>query len=318
MIKRAVTIAYLSAAIIHALACACSAAPSILLPQVADVTTKSISMVWLTDTNGSPSVEVFYDKEAKLPVTGIEINVLSVTSSTVRLAALESGTIKVVVNGLAPSTKYYARAVMRDDANSSSVSYSVPIELTTATKVLTVHQYGSIINGLTNGLPVFHVYVRPSEATKAGIGSLLIAKVDGAMYPITAYIGDGITAPGAILDLNNLYGLSGETLDLLGDDHIELVVMRNGSIDYIKHFRLVPADSGMAAPQKLLRGFFADIDIDRDVDMDDFDIFRGHFRAHADDDIFNPDYDFIEDSDLVIDARDFSRFSRQYGRTNVE
>jgi len=37
-----------------------------------------------------------------------------------------------------------------------------------------------------------------------------------------------------------------------------------------------------------------------------------------DDASYNPDFNFIEDPESKVDVRDFSRFSQEYGRQNVQ
>jgi hypothetical protein len=66
-----------------------------------------------------------------------------------------------------------------------------------------------------------------------------------------------------------------------------------------------------------LKGFFADVNLDGRVDDLDFAEFRKHYRTSPDDTNYNPDFNFVEDAEGKVDVREFSKFSKEYGRTDV-
>ncbi len=67
-----------------------------------------------------------------------------------------------------------------------------------------------------------------------------------------------------------------------------------------------------------VKGFFADINLDDKVDEEDFAEFKKQYRTLPDDATYNPDFNFAEDTEGKVDVREFSKFSREYGRTDVE
>jgi hypothetical protein len=65
------------------------------------------------------------------------------------------------------------------------------------------------------------------------------------------------------------------------------------------------------------KGFFADFNLDGKVDDADFTEFRNRYRTHADDMFYNPDFDVLDDGEGSVDVKDFAKFSKEYGRTDV-
>ena len=86
----------------------------------------------------------------------------------------------------------------------------------------------------------------------------------------------------------------------------------------LTHYRRTPHNSGVCSVVGLQKGFFADINLDRTVDDQDFLLFKAQYRTMPDDPGYNPDFNFIEDPEGKVDVRDFSRFSQEYGRQNVQ
>lgn len=297
-----------------------AAVPDIYEPRISDVTTSSFSMVWMSDSPGNPSVVVYQDEAMTVPVKeGIAIYPMSTQDDRVSQSAANKGLFKVKVTGLRANTRYYAKAVMVDAANPLSRGYSPPMAVNMAVKVVPYNKDNLVSEAFSNDLSLFKVYIRPSEnGIQPGLGDIVIINASGASYPVTAYVGDGTYPPNAIVDMNNLFDTDGKTLDLKGGEKLMVSVYRNGVLSVLKHYRLAPVDNNLSVPVELLKGFFADINLDGNVNNDDFGIFKDHYRTLPDDDKYNPDFNFIADPDGVIDAREFSGFSRQYGRTNVK
>lgn len=293
------------------------AVPELISPKVTDVTTTSFCMVWITDTDGKPSIEVYEDPEMAVSVNGLRTEIMPASGNDVIAAAKSKGIVKVRLIGLVPSRVYYARAVMSDKAAPDIKGYSPLLPINTAGEVLPYKQSEMGILSVSNGYPLFKVYVRPSETDNlGGLGDLVLVESAGSPYPVTALVGDGISPPYAFIDLNNVFGTAGTSLDLAGGERIQVTVYRKGLLSSLVHYRIMPEDS--AGPLELQRWFFADIDIDGNVIDSDFEIFREHFRTLPDDRLYNPDYNFVQDADQSIDAREFSKFSREYGRTDVK
>ena len=178
---------------------------------------------------------------------------------------------------------------------------------------------GTDVVGFSNDMTGFAVYVRPDGADPLdGLGDLMILDVEGAQYPLTAFVGEGLSAPVAVVDLNNLYGSDGRSLDVLGNERVEIAVYRSGLLTTLTHYRRTASDGELVEVTEPVAGFFADINIDGNVDDTDFSLFRQQYLSLPEDETYNPDYDFVTDETGVVDVREFSRFSREYGRTGVE
>lgn len=295
------------------------AVPETNAVRVTDVTASSFSLVWMTDSAAEPTVEVFSDRSLQQRVTeGLVVTPMPGESAAVQ-AARTKGIMKARVSGALPSTTYYARAVTKDPANPDSVSYSTLQEVTTASTVLLYRTVNSAAQALANDLVAVPVYVRPADqADQPRLGDLIMLEGQGTPYPISAFVGDGAVSPEGILDLNNLFGIDGSSLAVAGGETITLRVYRAGGLSTLTHYRRTPQNSGACSVVGLQKGFFADINLDRTVDDQDFLLFKAQYRTMPDDASYNPDFNFIEDPESKVDVRDFSRFSQEYGRQNVQ
>jgi hypothetical protein len=161
--------------------------------------------------------------------------------------------------------------------------------------------------------------VRPADqGLLPRLGDLLILETPGAVQPITAFVGAGTVAPEGLIDLNNLYTTGNVSLFIQGKEKAFLQVYRGHELSTLTHARLVPVSSQSVAVQTPLKGFFADFNLDGKVDETDFTAFRKQYRTAPNDSGYNPDYKFVPSSTGPIDALDFNKFSREYGRTNVQ
>lgn len=302
------------------------AVPETVSVRVTDVTTTSFALVWLTDVAADPAVQVFRDAAGANPITEtLAIVAMPDTSSPVVAAARQKGIMKVRVSGLDAATSYYVRTVTADPANPASVGYSSLQEVTTATAILPYRQAeDGNLSPLANDLLAFRVYIRPADpADFPGLGDLLLLEADGGQYPLSTFAGEGIVAPEGILDLNNLFGVEGESLDLLGGEKATLRIYRGNTLSTLLHYRRFPVDDGQTTVTAPVQGFFADINLDGKVDGEDFELFKTQYRLGADDPAFNPDSNFfpVETGKTVagdkVDVQDFARFAPEYGRTNV-
>ena len=285
--------------------------------RITDVTTSSFSVVWMTDVAAEPMVEVYSDSAMTEEITDRVVITPMPAVPEVAEAAKSKGIMKVRVSGLRSSTKYYVRTVTRDPASPESVAYSALYEVVTASEVRPYHYINGAAQVFSNDLVSFRVYLRPSD-TDYGIGDLIILESTGSLYPVSAFVGDGIDTPEGLLDLNNLFDDNGLSLDLGGGERLIITVYRGRALSNLMHYRKMPQDEGMIYVVEPLNGFFADINLDGRVDDQDFEEFRRHYRSMPDDLDYNPDFNFVEDPEDKVDAREFSRFSIEYGRTDVE
>ncbi len=296
------------------------AVPETVSVRIADVTTSSFSVVWMTDVPADPEVEVYSDSAMTTGITDkCVITSMPSGSQKVSGAAKARGIMKVRVSGLRPSTKYYVRAVTKDPSNPQSIGYSAIYEVQTASKVLPYKYADNKAVGFSNDMSSFKVYIRPSDNDpEPGLGDLIVLEGEGALYPLSAFAGEWINSPEGVLDLNNLFGTDNVSLDILGGEKIILRIYRGGGISTLTHYRKTPQDSNMVQAYEPVKGFFADINLDGKIDDGDFGEFKKQYRTLPDDVAYNPDFDFMEDAEGKVDAREFSKFSREYGRTDVK
>ncbi len=296
------------------------AVPETRAVMVTDVTVSSFSLVWMTDTAADPSLEVYSDSSMSQRITeGLVITPMPAGSSKVAQAAREKGIMKARVSGLQAATKYYVRTVTKSQASPDSVSYSTIYEVTTASKIALYRSVNGAAWGVANDLVAFTVYIRPSDSSpEPGLGDLIILESEQSPYPVSVFVGDGLVTPGGVLDLNNLFGPDGMSSIVSGNEKIIVKIYRAGGLSTLKHYRRISQNSGMVNVVDPLKGFFADLNLDLNVDDADFGEFKSQYRTMPDDANYNPDFNFVEDDEGKVDVRDFSKFSREYGRTDVE
>ena len=297
------------------------AVPETVSVRVTDVTTSSFAVVWMTDVAATPAVEVYSDVAMQNRLTDtVTCTAMPDASQEVAAAARSKGIMKVRVAGLFPNTSYYVRTVTADPATPASIGYSGLRQVTTAAAVIPYRQGGDgTLHGSGNDLATFKVYVRPHDpAAVPGQGDLILLETDDARNPVSAFVGVGVSAPEGVLDLNNFFGTDLTSLALQGGEKTILTVFRGGTLSTLLHYRTLPANSNVASVVEPVKGFFADSNLDGKIDDQDFQAFRKQFRTAADDAAFNPDFDFIEGPSGNVDAQDFARFAREYGRVDVQ
>jgi hypothetical protein len=104
----------------------------------------------------------------------------------------------------------------------------------------------------------------------------------------------------------------------MGAEKALLSIYRGGTLSTLVHYRKLADTSGTVAVNEPVRGFFADINLDGQVDDQDFAEFRKQYRTGPDDAIYNPDYYFFTGIPGRVDALSFVKFAREYGRTGVQ
>ena len=127
--------------ILYAVSCILSshalAVPETAGVKITDVTPASFSIVWMTDVEADPAVEVYRDSSmTERVIEGITITPMPGISQEVKDAAKRKGIMKVRVSGLTPVTIYFVRAVTQDPQNPGDVGYSTLYELTTASRII--------------------------------------------------------------------------------------------------------------------------------------------------------------------------------------
>lgn len=294
-----------------------SAVPEIAGLKITDLTATSFSIVWMTNVEGEPGVEVYSDPQMMNSLTSrVMITTMPGAGSATRSAALGKGNMKVMVSGLASNTTYYVRAAMADPQAQSGIGYSSLEEVTTASKAVPYKDANGVAVSLSNDLVTFRSYM-PEANPDNGSGDLMLLEIPGVEYPLSAFVGEGVRAPEALFDLNNLYGADGFSADVPGGDRIVIRIYKGGLVSAVLHYRRLAQNSGFAAASEPLKGYFADVNVDGKVDDGDFELFKVQYGTVSSDSGFNPDFDFVEDAAGAIDVKDFSRFSVEYGKQGL-
>jgi len=302
------------------------AVPETVSVRVTDVTPVSFAVVWMTDVPASPTLQVCRDSAMTDCLSGSEnLKPMPDADPAIATDAKQKGIMKVRAQGLKAQSRYYVRTVTVDPANPANIGYSGVLEVTTASNVVAhknQDEGGTV--ALANDQLAMRIYVAPGEANSAvTVGDLLVLETPNSGHPVSAFAGQGIAVPEGLLDLNNLFGLTGESLDLVGGETALLRIYRGGTLSALLHYRRFPTDTSLGGVGEPVRGFFADINLDGMVDAEDFELFKAQYRLQADDAAFNPDYNFLSvgEGQTVtsdrIDAQDFARFAPEYGRTDL-
>lgn len=225
---------------------------------VTDVTTVSFSVIWAASEASTATLEVFEDAAGTIPVTGATIIPHPVNNgdAAIRLAAEDNGVMKVMVTGLSYDTTYYFQTLTTSKSTVQTAVYPATGLLDVTTEVQTVRTYES--NGdilpFSNDIIIEPCYLE--DGVTPATGTLLMATVAGANYPLTAFVGDGVPSPNALIDLNNAFSRTsfgnfdlqqGENLTLLnfgglsGNSVVNKQTPLDNSLAEIK-----PADAGMS------------------------------------------------------------------------
>ena len=297
------------------------AVPETVSVRVTDVTTSSCAMVWMTDVAATPNVEVYGDSAMASRLTDtVTIIPMPDAPQDVTAAARGKGIMKVRVAGLLPNTTYYVRTVTADPADPTSIGYSSLQQVTTVATVVPYRQAtDGTLQAFANDLISMKIYIRPSDTDAIpGKGDLVLLDTPASPYPVSAFVGAGIAAPEGVIDLNNLFGTDMTSLAVLGGEKVQLSVYRGGTLSTLVHYRKLPVSSSTVSVSEPVKGFFADINLDGNVDDQDLAMFKNQYRSGPDDSTYNPDYKFVVGTDVKINAQDFASFARQYGRTSVQ
>lgn len=281
--------------------------PEVSEVMVTDITTRSFSVIWKTSEPGTPSLTVFDGSDCLTPTSGIVVTPSPVISgdSAIADAAENNGIMKVTVNGLSPDTEYCYQTVTTSKSSSDiTITPATPEKV--LTKLLTVRTYfddlTQNIKPFANDLILFPVFETDQQTYSEG--SLLVAEGPGGTK-LSAFIGDGIASPYALIDLNNLFSADTKVnLDLLGCETLILREFKGDSAcagsATIVRFRKVPFDNELTAIREPMKCFFADNDCSGKVDI--LDVQRGLniFNTTTGDCIYNSDLDIVVDGVVNI------------------
>jgi len=197
---------------------------------VTDVTPAQFCVIWGTREPSSALVDVFLDAEATVPVANAGVR----QESPAHPPAESIGVMKVRVVGLRPDTEYFFRTrTMLKMSNEIYVSPTYRVRTEKASVIV------------RNDVLLQKVSIGESDPAP---GTVVIASVDGASYPVSGWVGDGVPGQYAALDTNNFYSSRTHTnLELQGGEVITLKVF-GGSLGAEEIQSTIPDESGGMQP----------------------------------------------------------------------
>ena len=199
---------------------------------VTDVTTVSFSVIWSSSEASTADLDVFQDADGTSPVPDTVVLPHPVNdpamASTISEAAENNGVMKVMVTGLQPDTTYYFQTITTSKSTTDTTysPSSAPLTaVTTESETVRTYQNGDDVLPFSNDIIIEPCYL--DDGSTPADGSLLIATVAGGNNPITAFVGDGVDSPYALIDLNNVFSREMfENLDLEQGENLTLVNFR--------------------------------------------------------------------------------------------
>jgi hypothetical protein len=223
--------------------------PDVTHVMITDVTTVSISVVWAASEASTADLEIYEDEAGTIPVAGAVTTPHPVESGdmSIKTAAEDIGVMKVRVTGLQADTTYFLKTITTSKSSDESTDYPAAAPFMSATtEVKTVRSYNSGGNEMpfSNDIIIEPCYLE--DRTTHATGSLVLAAFEAGDYPITAFVGDGVEAPFALIDLNNAYSRdTNETVDCSHGDNLTLLNFR-GIEGYSIVTHDVPLDENMS------------------------------------------------------------------------
>ena len=215
---------------------------------VSDVTTNSFSVIWSTSEACNASLEVYEDIEGLYPITDMEIipHPTYTNDNSIKEQAENNGVMKVTITGLQPDSTYYFRTISTSKISSESTVFPESTHLLSVTTAHKVERQYNAEEGLKhfgNDIIIEPCYL--ADGTTVAEGTLLVASITGADYPLTAFVGDGVELPYAFIDLNNAFSnTTKNSLDLIKGEHLALFNFRGLQGNSVITFK-IPEDHGL-------------------------------------------------------------------------
>lgn len=234
--KKNVFVVWLALVFLTVPAISSGGVPTVSEITVTDVTPVAFSVVWIVSEPSNVSVNVFQTPECTNPVSGILINAISIDST---------GVSKATVTGLMPATAYcYQTVTTSKSTPDTTLSPATPQQFTTEIEIVRTYTQGTEILPFGNDL-ILHPVYRFDQT--AGTGNLLLISLVGSSTPLSSWTGEGIPAPEALIDLNNIFSAAtGQNMNLMGGERMKLIEMRGADGCTLDRWRKVPVDNGLA------------------------------------------------------------------------
>jgi hypothetical protein len=226
--------------------------PEVSHVMLTDVTTRSFSVIWAAGEPSAASLEVYQDENGTLSAVDAVITPHPIESGneSIRTAAENNGVMKVRVTGLAPDTTYYFKTITTSKSTEEieeTTDYpdAAPfISVTTESETVRTYESSGNVLPFSNDLIIEPCYL--DDGTTPAEGTLLLATVAGGSHPITAFVGDGVEPPYAIIDLNNVFSRDTfENIDLSQGLNLTLLNFRGlAGNSIVTH--VVPEDQSLS------------------------------------------------------------------------
>ena len=192
--------------------------PEVSHVMLTDVTTTSFSVIWAASESSMADLEVYEDEAGNVVAADAVITPHPIESGddTIKTAAEDNGVMKVRVTDLEPYTTYYFMTITTSKSSTDTTynpSAAPFTPVTTESETVRTYESGGDILPFSNDLIIEACYL--NDGTTPAEGTLLLATLAGGSHPITAFVGDGVDSPFAIIDLNNVFSRdTGENIDL--------------------------------------------------------------------------------------------------------
>ena len=228
---------------------------------ITDVSDRAFSLFLTSDQIGRPSLDVFTDANGVNLVPGLNVSSYNIhtgspaltnidrlqSKESIAQALKEKGIVKFQVAGLSPDTNYYLRVSLQSDVlleTTSCPDDGVPFCLDIQNLIPIKTAKKSSREDITSELFMNDalLYLSPLIDAQMNLGEVLIISSENSQYPVSAIIGDGVTAPYALVDLNNIYGdTTGKSLKLIGAN--PQVLGNTGEAIIVKNYKGVLGDT---------------------------------------------------------------------------
>lgn len=229
--------------------------PEVSHVMITDVTTVSFSVIWAASEESTADLVVYEDAVGTSPVASAVITPHPVNCGdlTIKTEAEKNGVMKVRVTGLDACTTYYFRTATTSKSTNETAYFPTSDLMAVATEIVTTR---SINNGgdevpFSNDIIIEPCYLEDADPTDEfsppiAEGTLLLATVEGADYPLTSFVGDGVDPPYALIDLNNAFDRdTHENLDLSQGKNLTLLNFRGWEGGYSIITYNVPEDDSL-------------------------------------------------------------------------
>jgi len=219
-------------------------------PMVTDVSPRSFSVVWCSAGNSTGTLNLFLDEDGSRPLADplLTFQPTIDPNSRAGILAAKKGILKVRVSGLLPATSYFFQAVTVSDSGETSLYPGSPPYLPAKTEAEVTRSEGFI--PFSNDLVALETYL-PGTILPPSEG-LVVAMVEGSAHPISAFIGDSVNPPWALLDLNNLFSHEeAGTLALSGGEILTVYSLTGNGLLLGDLFRVVDSSNLVSVTEDL-------------------------------------------------------------------